>query len=70
MQSSIKLPRQRLSYDEKKKDDFKWGKDCIDAITLGIYSTQASGEGTYHTDIKRKLVNYKLYNNQIEQEGL
>lgn len=68
MQSSIKLPKQRLSYDEKKKDDFKWGKDCIDAITLGIYSTQASGEGTYHTDIKRKLVNYKLYNNQIEQE--
>lgn len=68
MQSSIKLPRQRLSYDEKKKDNFKWGRDCIDAITLGIYSTQASGEGTYHTDIKRKLVNYKLYNNQIEQE--
>lgn len=68
MQSSIKLPRQRLSYAEKKKDEFQWGKDCIDAITLGIYSSEASGYSTYHSDIKRKLVNYKLYNNEIEQE--
>ena len=68
MQNSVKLPRQRLSYKEKKEDNFKWGRECIDAITLGIYSSESSETNSYQTDIKRKLINYKLYNNQIEQE--
>lgn len=66
MQLSITLPQQRKTYAEKKKDKFKWAKDCIDAVSLAMYQYNIDGEN-YHTDVQRKLTNYKLYNNVLDQ---
>jgi hypothetical protein len=65
-QLSVVLPQQRKSFNEKKKDNFKWGRDCIDAIAIRMYQFSSEGS-TYHTDVQRKLSNYRLYNNQIDQ---
>ena len=29
---SYTFPQQRLSYSAKKKNDFQWGKDVLDAL--------------------------------------
>ncbi len=65
-QLNVLLPEQRLSYKEKSKDNFKWSRDCIDAIAQRMYQYNGEGE-KYHSDIQRKLVNYRLYNNQLDQ---
>ncbi len=65
MNLSIVLPQQRLSYAEKKKDNFAWSKACVDAVSRNTY--QFNGEAnSYSTDLQRKLVNYRLYNNELQ----
>lgn len=66
MQMSVVLPKQRLTYKEKSKDDFKWAKDCIQAVATRTYQYNSDFPHA-HSDIQRKLVNYRLYNNQIDQ---
>lgn len=60
----ISFPHQRLAYSEKIKDDFKWAKNIIDQIEM----TYASQDSSTTEDYARKLANYRLYNNQIDQE--
>lgn len=55
--------RQRLSYKEKMKDDFKWAKDTIDSLLTDAINTEIDGR-----HYNRKLANYQLYNNILNQE--
>ena len=64
---SVVLPSKRKSYKEKSKDDFKWGKDCADAISLRMYQFNENDNTGYNSDVKRKLVNYNLFNNHLNQ---
>jgi len=66
-QLSVVLPQQRKTYSEKKKDGFKWAKDCIDAIAVRMYQYN-SNDNHYHSDVQRKLTNYRLYNNELDQK--
>lgn len=66
-QLSIVLPEQRKSMKEKMQDDFKWGKDCIQAIAIRTYQYN-SNQNYFHTDVQRKISNYRLYNNQLDQQ--
>lgn len=68
MNQSVVLPPQRKTYKEKSKDDFKWAKDCIDAVSLRMYQFNENDNTGYNADISRKLVNYQLFNNQIDQK--
>ncbi len=67
MNMSVVLPSQRKSYKEKSKDDFAWGKENIDAVSLRMYQFNENENTGYNSDVKRKLVNYQLYNNEIDQ---
>lgn len=51
------FPTQRLSYNQKKANQFQWAKDCLNALD-SLTSTQTWGED----DKKRMKVNYDLYN--------
>lgn len=58
------FPKQRLSYKEKIANDLKWGKDMIDHLDLYYqYGFQDPDNSTY----ARKLSNYGLFNNQLDQ---
>lgn len=67
MNTSVVLPEQRKSYKEKSKDKFKWAKDCADAISLRMYQFNENDNTGYNSDVKRKLVNYNLFNNHLDQ---
>jgi hypothetical protein len=58
--------RQRLSFSQKKKNDFEWGKKNIKSI-VGNYGP---GTSFYSDDYKRKISNYRLYNNDIDVADL
>lgn len=61
------FPNQLLSYAEKAKNDFKWAKDVMDALLIN--EAPASPSIQYSTsEYNRKLSNYQLYNNQINQQ--
>ena len=60
------FPKQRLSFKEKAKSSFKWAKETIDHLLLN-FSLDTTAVNTYHTDYHRKLSNYQLYNNQLNQ---
>ena len=59
------FPQQRLSYQDKTKDDFKWAKETIDSIVH--ISTPSIGLTKKLSDYERKLSNYQLYNNILNQ---
>lgn len=61
------FPKQRLPYSKKAENDFKWAKDVIDAILVGS-PQQQDIVNNYNTDFGRKLSNYRLYNNQLDQK--
>jgi hypothetical protein len=65
----LKFPKQRLSYSDKIKDDFKWAKDTMKYLCT--YSYQNSEYYNDYNDLSkefnRKLSNYQLYNNIINQ---
>jgi hypothetical protein len=54
------LPKQRLSFKEKSKNDFEWAKKTIDAII--------ATSPDQNKDIHRMKSNYQLYNNQLNQQ--
>lgn len=56
------FPKQRLSYSEKIKDNYKWGRDTLDAILLDA--------GAVPREWKRMKENYELYNNIVDQKAL
>lgn len=56
------FPRQRLSSKEKAKDNFRWARECMDAL-LEDAVTYDKGTGDY----ERKRDNYNLFNNIIDQ---
>lgn len=63
------FPKQRLSYANKVKNDFKWAKDTIETILA--WSPQSTAAGTdQSSDYARKLSNYRLFNNIIDQDDL
>lgn len=68
---NFRFPRQRLSYKQKIADDFQWGKDMIDHLCL-YYQTNLSSnyypEDTGRSSYQRKLANYLLYNNILDQK--
>lgn len=61
------IPKQRLSFADKSKDDFAWAKKTIDQIlSYAPQSSLISASGDY----ERMLSNYRLYNNEIDQKDL
>ena len=69
-----KLPKQRLSYKEKIKNEAEWGKNCVNAISFNsdftyhnINANKVDKQG-FQSDYDRMLANYRLYNNQVNQE--
>ncbi len=68
MTLNVILPQQRLPYSKKSEKEFDWGKKCIDAIARNLYSLNGQEDNKYKSDIQRKLANYRLYNNQVDQE--
>ncbi len=65
-QLTVLLPQQRKTYAEKSKDKFDWAKQNVDAIAVATYQFN-SNQNSYHTDVQRKLTNYRLYNNELDQ---
>ena len=60
------FPRQRLSFSQKSSDDFRWAKDVMDHLLL-TYSLDSGVVNLPNNEYQRKLSNYQLYNNQINQ---
>ena len=60
------FPKQRLSYKEKVKENRKWAKSTIDHLLLN-YATDHSINNTSGSSYQRKLANYQLYNNILNQ---
>ena len=61
------FPKQRLPYSEKVKNDYQWAKDVMDHLLMN-FTFDSTVVNAYHTDYHRKLSNYQLYNNQINQK--
>jgi len=60
------IPSQRLSYKEKVKNDYQFVKETIDNIIDNANDSTRAGKSS-NTDYYRKLTNYKLYNNILDQ---
>jgi hypothetical protein len=56
--------RQRLSYNEKIKDDYRWAKNVIDSVIL----TSKAQPDQKSSEYNRMLSNYMFYNNIINQK--
>lgn len=62
------IPRQRLSYQEKTKDDNQWGRDVIDSLCYNAVDFVDTNDSYYKSDFLRKLTAYRLYNNILDQK--
>lgn len=63
------FPKQRLSFSKKAADNFRWAKDCIDALAMNYASASNYETNTTETsNWNRMLSNYQLYNNVINQK--
>ena len=61
--------KQRLSYSEKISKDHKWAKDMVDSLTMNHGEwTSTNFPSSTQTDYFRKLSNYQLFNNVLNQE--
>lgn len=58
------LPIQTVSYEDKVANDYQWAKDTIDFLC----SVADDQIGEECLDYKQMLSNYKLYNNELDQE--
>lgn len=58
------FPKQRVPYTTKIKDDYSWAKQCIDALLINYSNSNDS----LFSDYERKLSNYQLFNNQLNQK--
>jgi hypothetical protein len=65
------IPNQRVSLREKEKNDYELMKKTMDAIVTNFYAQNTyydSAERVYKDrDYFKKLSNYMLFNNQIDQ---
>jgi hypothetical protein len=62
-------PKQRLSYNEKMKNDAEWAKDVIDSLLIQDVSDRTTVvNDRYKSDYERMLSNYQLFNNQLNQK--
>lgn len=61
------FPKQRLSYKEKSKNDYQWAKDMIDNLTMNYAVDQGYLANDQFTEYNRKLSNYQLFNNILNQ---
>jgi hypothetical protein len=59
-------PKQQLSYKDKIKNNNAWGKEMVRYIS-NQENFANSGSNTKSLDYYRKLANYRLYNNVIDQ---
>ncbi len=57
------FPKQRLSYQDKIKDNYRWCKDLIDYLCVQHSDTPYGRKGQF----ERKIANYQLFNNQLNQ---
>lgn len=67
MNELINFPKQRLPFKDKVKDDYRWCKDMVDNLLLNYAHTEG-GVNDYQTEYNRKLSNYQLYNNILNQK--
>lgn len=61
------FPNQRKTYKQKIKNDYDWVKNMISHIEVQGNQNDYSYNYKSETDYDRKLSNYKLYNNEIDQ---
>lgn len=62
-------PKQRLSYKEKIKDNNEWAKEMINFLTRNFaYSDFSSDSNKVMDSYDKKLSNYQLYNNILNQK--
>lgn len=68
----MKRIKQRLSFSEKKANDYEWGKKMIDSIIEYSGQDWSYNGQRYHPDSRLEMMmrSYKLYNNEINQEEL
>jgi hypothetical protein len=70
----ISFPKQRLSYQEKIKNDRQWGKDMLDNLELYYHSSARTYDSNTNkgrngrSEYQIKKSNYDLYNNILDQE--
>lgn len=60
MSDRLSVLKERISYDDKIKNDFEWAKRKINSLTGNTYTKSND------RDYNRKLSNYKLYNNELD----
>jgi len=63
---ALNYPKQRLSYKEKVRNNYKWCRDMIDTLILSHVSGETSDNQNNHYE--RMLANYQLYNNTLNQK--
>ena len=63
---SFGFPKQRLSYEEKTRNDYEWVKQVVGSIFKYADTNMPGRFGT--EEYKRALRNYRWYNNQIDQK--
>lgn len=61
------FPKQRLPYSHKIAKDYKWAKDVMNSL-LRNFTFDSTIVNAYRTDYHRKLSNYQLYNNILNQK--
>jgi hypothetical protein len=66
------FPKQRESYSKKSANDFKWAKNVMDSLedhhtsqATSVYNTDGYTE---KSNYERKLSNYRLFNNILDQK--
>lgn len=60
------FPKQRLSFSKKMAKNQEWGRSMVDHLLLHYASGGNAAEDT--TSYERKLANYQLYNNILNQK--
>lgn len=69
------FPKQRLSFKEKKANDYQWAKEFVNSIIRfhdddfcdNCDETKSGRENQQHRRVKNMLANYRLFNNQLDQ---
>lgn len=64
--NTLTFPKQRLSFKEKTDNNCEWGKKMVDLLILN-YATDQSYVPIADSEYQRKLSNYQLYNNKLNQ---
>lgn len=60
------FPQQRIPFSKKSANDFEWAKNVMDTLLIDE-APDSEVIQSHGSDYYRKLSNYQLYNNQINQ---